>query len=94
MVHVRERAGRRCRFFSPTGKTFEEKRDWHSEDLRQVLHAPRADAVHSLLVFLELLECHSEAISEFGLAYIEHEPARLRPATDTESASGKVWVNF
>jgi hypothetical protein len=47
-----------------------------------VLLPVRADAVSSLLVFLNLLECQAEALSNFGLAFIEFEPAHSRSATD------------
>jgi hypothetical protein len=61
---------------------FEEKWDRHIKDLGDVLKAAGADAVGSLLVFLDLLECQPEGVREFRLAHIEHEPPHPHAAAD------------
>jgi hypothetical protein len=59
--------GSRCWHDAGRGwRALEEKRNRHLKDLGKVLQAAGADAVGSLLVFLNLLECNPEGVSELG----------------------------
>jgi hypothetical protein len=50
--------------------------------LGDVLQATGANAVHALLVFLNLLECQPERVGLSGLAHIEHEPPHTQAPAD------------
>jgi hypothetical protein len=63
-------------------RALEEKRNRHLEDLGDVLQAAGADAVSSLFVFLDLLECQPERICNIGLAHVEHKPPHSHAAAD------------
>jgi hypothetical protein len=55
--------------------------------------AAGTDAIGTLLVFLNLLECQAKGVGNIGLTHIEHEPAHAQAAADVlvyriENASG------
>src|SRR5262249_16312201 len=60
----------------------EEERDRHFECLGDALQASRTDAVHTLLVFLDLLERHPDAFSELSLRKAAFQPPRTYAPTD------------
>ena len=61
-------------------RALKEKRNRHPKDLGDVLQSAGADAVGTVLVFLNLLECQSEGVCNIGLAHIEHKPPHSRAA--------------
>jgi hypothetical protein len=47
-----------------------------------LLQAAGADAIHTFLVFLDLLKGQAETVGEVGLAEFEHEPSQPHAAAD------------
>src|SRR5690606_14855265 len=68
----------------------EEERDRHVEYRRNRLQAARADAVRALLIFLDLLECDAEQLSELLLAHAEHVAAQPDATADVHV----YWIWF
>jgi hypothetical protein len=60
----------------------EEVGDRHSEDLRDVEKAARTDAIGSLFVFLDLLECKAEKLTELFLAHSDQHAAEANAAAN------------
>jgi hypothetical protein len=72
-LHCRSRLARR---------SVEEKRNRHLKDLRNVLQPARANAIGSLLIFLNLLERQSKPVRKVGLAHFEHQAAHAHAAAN------------
>jgi uncharacterized protein YjiS (DUF1127 family) len=70
-------------------RALEEKRNRHLKDLGYVLQSAGADAVETLLVFLNLLEYQPEGVRDIGLAHIEYEPPHAQTAADMLVG----WIN-
>jgi len=64
------------------GHVVEEVRHGHGKDLRNIEKAARPDPVRSLLVFLDLLECKTEKLTELFLAHSDQHAAKTNAATD------------
>jgi hypothetical protein len=47
-----------------------------------LLQSARADAVRTLLVFLDLLKRQAKCVAEIRLAHCQHHPAHAHPAAD------------
>ena len=47
--------------------------------------AAGTDAIGTLLVFLNLLECQAKGVGNIGLTHIEHEPAHAQAGAMRES---------
>jgi hypothetical protein len=60
----------------------EEERNLHLKDLGNMPQAAGTDAIGTLLVFLNLLECQAKGVGNIGLTHIEHEPAHAQAAAD------------
>src|SRR3954468_4164799 len=58
------------------------KRDRYLQDDRYLLQPARTDAVGSLLVFLNLLECEVERVAKLFLAHPEHHAAHADATAD------------
>jgi hypothetical protein len=52
------------------------------KDLRDVLQAARPDAIDALLVFLHLLKCDPQGVTELGLPHLKHQAAHANPLAD------------
>src|SRR5687768_13674264 len=61
---------------------FEEKRNRHLKDVRDLLQAAGADAVGALLVFLHLLEGQAERVAELLLTHAQHHAAHAHATPD------------
>jgi hypothetical protein len=82
IIHVQVRVGN---LYSPsrlTRHSVEEERNRHLKDLGYVLQPAGANAVGSLLIFLNLLERQSKRVRKIGLAHFEHQTAHPHAAAD------------
>ena len=75
-------AARGCTVAADMRCFFEEELHRHIEDLRDLEQPARADAVHALLVFLNLLEGQSHAFAKSLLAHAKQHTAQSHPASD------------
>src|SRR6185436_2048670 len=64
------------------GYVVEEVRNGHGKNLRNIKKAARPDAVRSLFVFLDLLECETEKLTELFLAHSDQHAAKTNAAAD------------
>lgn len=49
-------------------RAFKEIRNWHPQEIRELLKTTGADAVLAVFIFLNLLECQANLASKFFLA--------------------------
>jgi hypothetical protein len=82
IIHVQVRVGNLCNPSRLTRHSVEEERNRHSKDLGYVLQPAGANAVGSLLIFLNLLERQSKRVRKIGLAHFEHQAAHPHAAAD------------
>src|SRR3954463_13496737 len=72
-------------FAEPTtgsGHAFEEKRNLHLQDKRDLLQSAGANSIGALLVFLDLLKRQTEGVAKLLLAHTEHHAAHADTAPD------------
>jgi hypothetical protein len=82
LIHVQVRVGNLHDHARLTRSSVEEERHRHLKDLGYVLQSAGANAVSSLLIFLNLLERQSKRVRKIGLAHFEHQTAHPHAAAD------------